>query len=118
MVVGRREDHEGRAFAVVWTREGGLKTLEVPPGYEHACASGVNNAGVVVGHIDGPRGSKVGPHAFVHEAGRLRILGEGGPNFVAATAINDADQITGVFEKEEEEEAGPAADAPKPGPPR
>ena len=109
MIVGRREDNEGHTSAVVWTREGGLKTLDAPPGYDHANASAVNNAGVVVGQIDGPHGSKIGPHAFVYEDGRLRILSEGGPNFVAATAINDADQITGVFEKEEAE--APDADA-------
>lgn len=117
MVVGRREDNQGHTYAVIWTRAEGLKTLDAPPGYEHANASAVNNAGVVVGQIDGPHGSKTGPHAFVYEAGRLRILHEGGPDFVAATALNDADQITGVFEKEEEQTTDGAATAdfpPKP----
>ncbi len=112
MVVGRREDPQGRTHAVVWTREGGLKELHKPQGYEHSLANAVNNAGVVVGQIDGPHGSKVGPNAFVYEAGRLRILEEGGPYFVAATAINDAGQVAGVFEREDEAPA--TEDAPKP----
>ncbi|APW62081.1 HAF repeat-containing protein [Paludisphaera borealis] len=107
MVVGRREDPQGRTHAVVWTPEEGVKQLHKPQGYEHSMANAVNNAGVVVGQIDGPHGSKVGPNAFVYEAGRLRILDEGGPYFVSATAINDAGQIAGVFEKEEEEATKP-----------
>jgi uncharacterized membrane protein len=114
VVVGRREEHDGRLRAVVWTRETGLKLLEIPEGYVHAQAFAVNNAGVVVGQIDGPHGSKTGPNAFVYEAGRLRILTEGGPYFNSATAVNDADQIAGVFEKEEEEAPEPNAPAPKP----
>jgi hypothetical protein len=54
--------------------------------------------------IDGPNGSKVVPRGFVYEAGKLRVLDEGGPNFAAATAINDQGQVAGVFEKEEDEE--------------
>jgi hypothetical protein len=65
-------------------------------------AHAVNNAGVVVGMIDGPAGSKIGPNAFVYEAGKLRILDEGGPDFSDATAINEHAQVAGVVDKEEE----------------
>jgi probable HAF family extracellular repeat protein len=65
-------------------------------------ADAVNNDGVVVGMVDGPNGSKIGPNAFVYEEGRLRLLDEGGPAFTAATAINDRGQVAGVLEKEEE----------------
>jgi hypothetical protein len=53
--------------------------------------------------IDGPNGSKVLPKAFVFEGGRLRVLDEGGPNFAAATAVNDRGQVTGVMEKDDDE---------------
>jgi uncharacterized membrane protein len=113
MIVGRREDGDGSIHAVVWTAEKGLNELEKPPGYAHAWAFAVNNAGIVVGQIDGPRGSKIGPNAYVWEPDRRRILEEGGPYFTAATAINDAGQIAGVFEREDEAEA-PDEAAPKP----
>jgi hypothetical protein len=34
----------------------------------------------------------------------MRLIEEGGPNFTAANAINDARQVTGIFERDEEEE--------------
>lgn len=103
MVVGINQDHGGTVSAVVWTREMGAKTLDLPPGYRHGQASAVNNAGVVVGQIDGPHGELPGPRAFVFEAGRLRPIDEGGPDFVWATAIDDAGHVSGVLEKEEDE---------------
>ena len=74
------------------------------PGYVRSEALAVNNEGVVVGMVDGPGGSDIGPNAFVYDKGRFRLLDEAGPAFVSATAINDRGQITGVFEKEEEAE--------------
>jgi hypothetical protein len=58
---------------------------------------------VVVGQIDGPHGELPGPRGFVYEAGRLRPIDEGGPDFVWATAIDDAGHVSGVLEKEEDE---------------
>jgi uncharacterized membrane protein len=101
-VVGVRHDGDGRTHAVIRPREGGYKQLEEPKGYVQAQANAVNNEGVVVGQVDGPGGSKIGPSAFVYEGGRLRILDEGGPSFTSATAINDHGQVAGVMEKEEE----------------
>jgi uncharacterized membrane protein len=102
MVVGLRITRDGASHAAIWSREGGYKVLAEPPGYVRSEAHAVNNAGIVVGMIDGPGGSKIGPNAFVYEAGKLRVLDEGGPDFTDATAINDNGQVAGVLEKEEE----------------
>lgn len=107
LVVGVRFTPDGLTHAVVWSRDAGMKLLEIPLGYERSEALALNNRGVVVGMIDGPRGSKTGPRAFVFEAGKLRILDEGGPAFTSAQAINDRGQVTGVFEKEVTEEKAP-----------
>ena len=104
MVVGVRFTYDALTHAVIWSREAGQKQLEKPQGYVRSEALAVNNAGIVVGMVDGPGGSKIGPNAFVYEQGRLRLLDEGGPTFASAQAINDHRQVTGVFEKEEEEE--------------
>jgi uncharacterized membrane protein len=100
-VVGVRFTDEGLTHAVIWTRRGGCKPLELPEGYVRSEANAVNNEGAVVGMIDGPNGSEIGPNAFVYEEGRLRLIDEGGPAFTTATAINDHGQVAGVLEKEE-----------------
>ena len=102
-VVGLYHTGNGMTHAGMRSKLGGYKTLEKPEGYVKSEAGAVNNDGVVVGMIDGPGGSKIGPRAFVYEAGKLRILDEGGPWLTAATAINDRGQIAGVIEKEEDE---------------
>ncbi|AMV40393.1 hypothetical protein [Planctomyces sp. SH-PL62] len=112
VVVGHRNDPDGTLRAVIWTREQGLQTLGIPEGFQHAQASAVNNAGAVVGQIDGPHGGLPGPRAFIYEDGKLRILDEHGPDFIWATAINDRGQVSGVLE--EPEEAHPAEDAEPP----
>jgi len=112
VVVGHRENGQGYTNAMMWTREGGLKPIRAPEGFAGARAEGVNSAGAVVGVIDGPHGSEIGPKAFVYENGRLRTLDECGPDFVWATAINDKGQVAGVVEKEETE--APGKDEPKP----
>ncbi len=103
-VVGVRFTLDGRTHAVIWTRESGIKRLGKPLGYVNSEANAVNNAGIVVGMVDGPNGSKIGPRAFVAQGGHVRIIDEAGPSFTSATAINDKGQVTGVFEKEEETE--------------
>ena len=87
---------------MIWERGRGLATLKEPEGFVRSEANAVNGDGVVVGMVDGPGGSKVGPNAFVYAGGRLRLIDEGGPNFAAATAINDRGQVAGVMEKKEE----------------
>jgi uncharacterized membrane protein len=103
-VVGLRSTNDGLTHAVLWSRDGGYIQLAEPEKYVRSEASAVNNAGVVVGMVDGPHGSPIGPNAFVYEKGRLRLIDEGGPSFAAATAINDRGQVAGVLEKDEETE--------------
>jgi uncharacterized membrane protein len=114
-VIGVRYTPDGMTHAVVWSRSGGLRRLPEPTGYVKSEALAINNAGVVVGMIDGPAGSPIGPNAFVSEGGRLRILAEGGPNLGSATAINDRGQVAGVLEPKEEP-VPPAGAARKEGP--
>jgi uncharacterized membrane protein len=102
MVVGLRFSPDGLTHAVVWSRETEQKVLEKPKGYVRSEALAVNNQGIVVGMVDGPGGSKVGPSAFVYEQGRLTLLEDGETGFASAQAINDNGQITGIFDKEEE----------------
>jgi uncharacterized membrane protein len=101
-VVGVRLTLDSLTHAVAWSRSGGVRLLAKPKGYVRSEAMAINNHGVIVGMVDGPRGSKVGPNAFAEEGGRLRILDEGGPNFAAASAINDRGEVAGVLEKKEE----------------
>lgn len=112
-VVGFRNDHDGTYRAIVWAGDQGVKVIDPPAGFVHAQATAVNNAGAVVGQVDGPHGHLPGPRAFIYENGKLRILDEGGPDFIWATAINDAGQVSGVLEKEEEIHADPPAEAEK-----
>jgi probable HAF family extracellular repeat protein len=104
VVVGLCETYDGLAHAVIWTRAEGTKRLEKPPGFAQSEANAINESGVVVGMVDGPHGSPIGPHAFVYENGKLRLIDECGPDFTAATAINDHGQVSGVLEKVDAEE--------------
>jgi uncharacterized membrane protein len=108
IVAGVRSDLDGRTHAVIHSRETGYKQLQEPQGYVNSQANAVNNDGIVVGQMDGPGGSQIGPNAFVYENGRLRVLAEGGKQFTAATAINDHGQVAGVFEEDEDEAPGAA----------
>jgi uncharacterized membrane protein len=117
-VVGVQFTLDGLVHAVIWTRESGIKRLGKPLGYVKSEANAVNNAGAIVGMVDGPNGSKIGPRAFVAQGRHVRIIDEAGPTFTSATAINDKGQVTGVFEKEEEDEARPGEVKGVPGKPR
>lgn len=102
-VVGIRHTPDGFTHAVIWTRGEGLKQVEKPQGYVRSEANAINNAGVVVGMIDGPFGSKtITPKGFAFEAGKLQFITQVGLPFVSATAINDQRQVAGVLEKDEE----------------
>ena len=107
---------DGSTHAAVWTEVDGIKPIPEPAGYTRSEAVALNNAGAVVGMIDGTAGTPVSPHAFVFEDNQLRILTEAGPNCVGATAINDNGQVAGSFEKEEPAEPAPAeaGTSPKP----
>lgn len=116
-VVGIRYPDDGNTQAVIWTRDKGCKRLRPPADYGKSEATDVNNDDVVVGMLDGPNVSDKGPRAFLYENGRLRLIEEGGPTFVAANAINDRGQVAGVMEDEEDEEKPAAPDAKTPAPP-
>jgi uncharacterized membrane protein len=102
-VAGFRFSGDGNDRAAVWTRGQGVRMLELPPGYIRSEATALNNAGVVVGMIDGPRGSKTGPRGFAYERGKLHILAQGDLPVVSAAAINDLRQIAGTVEKDEDD---------------
>ena len=100
---GRRPSLQQRVFARCRDLDAraGFTRFEYPKGYVPAEAHAINNAGVVVGMVDGPHGSSVGPSAFVYEKGRFRVIDEFGPAFTSANAINDAGQVAGDLDKEE-----------------
>lgn len=106
LVVGLRFDDAGETHAAIWTRDRGVESLAEPEGFRRSEALAVDNRGAVVGWVDGPRGSHVGPDPFIHEGGKVRLLTELGPMCASATAINDQGQVAGVVESKEEE--GPA----------
>jgi uncharacterized membrane protein len=111
-VVGVRFTGDGLTHAVSWSRAGGYLQLPKPAGYVRSEANAVNNAGIIVGMIDGPNASTIGPNAFAFEGGSLRLLKEWGPNFASATAINEHGQVSGVWEVPE---THPEPDAKRPG---
>jgi uncharacterized membrane protein len=112
-VVGLQFTGDGLTHAVIWTRATGIKKLEKPKGYVKSEALAINNEGDVVGMIDGPNGSEIGPKGFVYEKGILRPIDEAGPNFTSATAINDKKQVAGVMEKPEEKAPDARGQVPK-----
>lgn len=109
-VVGVQYTPDGLFHAVTWSRSGRLHRLPKLVDYVRSEALAINNRGAIVGMVDGPGGSKIGPNAFVCEGNRLRVLDEWGPNLASATAINDRGQVTGVLEPKEDE---PPADQPR-----
>jgi hypothetical protein len=98
VVAGLRHAADGRTHAVLWSENRGPTVLEEPPGFVRAEARGLNASGMVVGFVDGPNASEIGPRAFAWDGKSVRLLDEGGPGFVMATAINDAGQVAGVVE--------------------
>ena len=113
MVVGLKHDGQGCTHAVIWSRQGGLETLREPEGFERSEAAAVNNAGVVVGMVDGPAGSETGPRAFVYRDGRMSLIAtDHGPSLEAATALNDHGQVAGVVGDDEDDDSEKDKDKP------
>jgi uncharacterized membrane protein len=102
-VAGLRYFGDGTFRAVAWTRGRGVRTLEMPAGITRSEATAVNDAGVIVGMMDGPPGSKPGPRGFACEDGKVHALAEGDLPLVGATAINERRQVAGTLEKEEDD---------------
>lgn len=104
MVVGLSRDAEGRHHATIWTRPNGLERLSEPTGFDRSEAAAVNNAGVVIGMLEVPADSELGPAAFVYRNHRMSLIATGdGPRLGAATAINDRGEVAGVLEEPEVE---------------
>ena len=101
VVVGLSYANDGSTQAAIWRRGLGIIHLEKPTGFVKSEAYAINNSGVVVGMLDGPAGSAIGPKAFVFEKGRFRVIDECGAAFTTATAINDVGQVAGVLDKED-----------------
>jgi hypothetical protein len=114
-VVGLALTPDGGSHAVVWTEaRGEVVRILLPPPYLKAEALAVDGRGRVVGIADGPGGSPIGPHGFLYENARTRILTECGPEFGGATTLNDAGQVAGYVEPvEEPEEPGDPGKAGK-----
>jgi hypothetical protein len=89
---------------VIRTRDHGCARIQEVSGYIQSEAVDVNQQGVVVGTTDRKGEHGLEPRAFIYEKGKMRLIDEGGPNFTSANAINNARQVTGTFERDEDEE--------------
>jgi hypothetical protein len=116
-VVGLRYNPDGTTEAVFWTPDQAIQLLPKPKGFTRAEASALNNAGVIVGTLDGPAGSLLGPRGFAFENGALQLLESAGLPLTAATAINDHRQVAGILEKPEDPDNQPPFPDPNPKPP-
>lgn len=95
----------GLKHAVLRTKEAGCQRIEEPKGFVQSEALDINNDGVIVGTIEKEvaKNKELEPHAFVIIKGQLQLIEGGGPNFISANSINDRWEITGTFERDDEE---------------
>jgi probable HAF family extracellular repeat protein len=84
-VAGNTEDH-----AAIWSLKEGLRELRLPPGFNSARASGLNNAGEVVGQATKDGSNQV--QAFEYSKGDFFFLSDSQSK---AVAINNAGEIAG-----------------------
>lgn len=104
VVVGLRLPSDGSQHAVIAAPGKTIADLELPKGFVRSEAASINNKGEVVGWADGPPGSDLGPRAIVWVGGKPRLLDEFRSMMSSATVINDAGQVSGIIEKDEETE--------------
>src|SRR4051794_9238287 len=88
--------------AALWSRSGGLRVAAVPTGYTIAEGTGLNSAGHLIGVATNEDGSERRAFTFI---GGKRTLLPGKQS--RATAINDADEITGEAMVEGKSAASP-----------
>jgi probable HAF family extracellular repeat protein len=86
------------ARACIVTSDGKLERIDLLEGDESNVATGINNAGVVVGYSDDPKGGEGGPVAFIFKDGKVLPLdiGEAIVNSSAA-GINESGAIAGYL---------------------
>lgn len=86
--------HGADTRAFFWMRKGGMRDLGVLPGGDYSIASGINDAGQVVGTSN----SQDGMHAFqwTSQTGLQELPSLPGTNSSGAYAINHAGEIAGA----------------------
>jgi uncharacterized membrane protein len=97
---------DGMVRACIVTSDGTLKTIDLLEGDVSNVATGINNAGVVVGFSDAPLGGDGGSVAFILEKGKVQPL-ELGDSVVngSASCINDDGFIAGYMILARDDEA-------------
>lgn len=93
-VVGWARVTSGDYHAFRWTPATGMNDLGTLPGARHSFASGVNNAGDVVGSSNASDGLR--PFRWSAERG-METLTADAASFGQATAINESGQVAGVL---------------------
>jgi probable HAF family extracellular repeat protein len=86
--------HGSDTHAFFWTKEGGMRNLGVLPGGDYSVASGLNDAGQVVGTSN----SRNGIRAFLwtKQNGLMQLPSLSATNASGAYGINQAGEIVGV----------------------
>ena len=91
-IVGWYDDSSGGTHGFL--RQGNTYISFDVPGARNTYASGINNAGQIVGHFSGASGS----HSFLKDGSTFMTVDVPGANFTEAYGINDAGQIVGTFQ--------------------
>lgn len=94
-VVGFSSSKEAGNTAVLW-ENGRMTALERLPGYEYSFATGINEAGLIVGDVEREEGNgREARRAVLWRDGKLEELGTLGGEFSMARAVNDRNHIVG-----------------------
>ena len=96
-VAGTTSSHK----AALWSAQGGLREIDLLPGYTNSEAVALNNAGQVIGLAIDRRTNR--RQAFTYKDGKLIVLSDGS----RALAINDAGVIAGESRTSSKSMSGP-----------